>query len=321
MALAWLLHQGGHTVNLWEYQPEDFERLVSTRENPDRLQSFRLPDEIELFNNIKKAVRGANSVVLATPAQFLRSVLTRVAVELREIPAIVNVAKGIEIGTLHRMSELTAEVVSLPPDRIVTLSGPSHAEEVVLRMPTTVVAASSSEAIATEVQRLFSIDRFRVYVSTDLIGVEIGGSLKNIIAIAAGIVDGLEMGDNTKGALLTRGLAEMTRLGVAMGAEPETFAGLSGVGDLVATCFSRYSRNRMVGERIGRGERLDDILAGMKMVAEGVETTRSGYELARLHSVEMPITNEVYRVLFEHKSPSEAVSDLLGRELKAEIWR
>jgi glycerol-3-phosphate dehydrogenase (NAD(P)+) len=187
-------------------------------------------------------------------------------------------------------------------------------------MPTTVVAAGPDDPFVEYVQQVFSTNSFRVYKSDDLVGVELGGSLKNIIAIAAGILDGLGLGDNTKGALITRGLAEITRLGVAMGAQAETFAGLSGVGDLVTTCFSRHSRNRYVGEHIARGEKLPAILDQLKMVAEGVETTRSGRELARIHNVEMPITEQIYQVLFEDKTPSTAIEDLMGRDLKPEIW-
>jgi glycerol-3-phosphate dehydrogenase (NAD(P)+) len=222
---------------------------------------------------------------------------------------------------LKRMSQVILDEMSLAGDKIVALSGPSHAEEVIRDMPTTVVAAGSSEALVTEIQELFSDNYFRVYMCHDLVGVELGGSLKNIIAIAAGIADGLGMGDNTKGALMTRGLAEITRLGISMGADPETFAGLSGMGDLITTCISRHSRNRWVGERIGKGEKLDDVLKKMTMVAEGVETTRSGYQLARLHRVEMPITEAVYNVLFENVAPAEAVGNLMGRTLKPEIWQ
>jgi glycerol-3-phosphate dehydrogenase (NAD(P)+) len=321
MALAWLLNQGGNSVRLWEYDPEDYGRLVSERANPSRLRSFRLPDEIELYDDADAAIANTDLVVLATPAQHLRSVLNSLKTELHPTGGVINVAKGIEINSLQGMSEVICRTTGISPERVATLSGPSHAEEVVEGMPTAVVAASVSAAFASEVQRTFSIGKFRVYASTDITGVEIGGSLKNIIAIAAGIADGLGLGDNTKGAIMTRGLAEMTRLGVALGAEPETFAGLSGVGDLITTCISQHSRNRHVGERIGQGESLDDILSEMAMVAEGVETTRSGRELARKHDVEMPITVEVHHVLFEGKLPSEAVTELLGRELKAEIWR
>ncbi len=321
MALSRLLDTGENSVCLWEYDDAEYRKLLKYRGNPDRLSGFQLPETVELSNDISKAITGAELLVLATPSQYLRSVISPLGGHLDSVHGIVNVAKGIETESLKRMSEVIAEETHFPGERIATLSGPSHAEEVVLDMPTTVVAASESVSFAENVQQLFSIANFRVYVCEDLIGVELGGSLKNIIAIAAGIADGLKMGDNTKGALITRGLAEMTRLGVAMGARVETFAGLSGLGDLFTTCTSRHSRNRTVGERIGRGEKLIDILDSMVMVAEGVETTRSGQELARRYDVEMPITNEIYQVLFNEKSPSEAVADLMGRKLKAEVWR
>jgi glycerol-3-phosphate dehydrogenase (NAD(P)+) len=211
--------------------------------------------------------------------------------------------------------------LKLLPDKIATLSGPSHAEEVVRDLPTTVVVAGEPEAFVYSLQEIFSSQFFRVYFCSDLVGVELGGALKNIIAIASGIADGLGMGDNTRGALITRGLAEITRLGLAMGAQTQTFAGLSGIGDLVTTCSSRHSRNRHVGERLGLGEKLADILNDMSMVAEGVQTTKSGYELARNFNVEMPITTEVYRVLFEDKPARQAVEELMGRKLKSEVWR
>jgi glycerol-3-phosphate dehydrogenase (NAD(P)+) len=217
------------------------------------------------------------------------------------------------------MSEVWREAVpGLPPERVVALSGPSHAEEVGRGIPTVVVAASPSEDAGRRVQEVFMSPAFRVYTSRDVVGVELGGSLKNVIAIAAGISDGIGFGDNTKAAILTRGLAEMARLGAALGARPETFSGLSGMGDLIVTCTSRHSRNRFVGEQIGRGKTLDEVLAGMKMVAEGVRTARSAHDLARRTGMEMPITTEVFRMLFEGKDPRRAVTDLMTRNPRAE---
>jgi glycerol-3-phosphate dehydrogenase (NAD(P)+) len=234
----------------------------------------------------------------------------------------VNLAKGVEIKTLLRVSEIIRQTISIGNRcSVATVSGPSHAEEVSMNIPTSVVAASESSEYASDIQNLFSSPNFRVYRSTDLIGVELGGSFKNIIAIGSGILHGLGMGDNTTGALITRGLAEITRMGVYLGAESETFAGLSGVGDLVTTCLSRHSRNRLVGERIGRGEKLEEILNSMVMVAEGVYTCQSAYEISRKYQVEMPITNEVYKVLFKGKPPRMAVNDLMARSLKKEVWR
>ena len=321
MAVSSLLHNAGCHVTLWEFVPEDYRLLVRMRTNPDKLTDFRLPDEIEITDDLGVAVSEPDVVVLAVPSQHLRSVVMPIAPQLSRAPTLVNLAKGIENGTLKRMSEVIAEVTGASSDRIATLSGPSHAEEVILDMPTTVVAASTSEERARFVQELFSDGNFRVYRSDDIVGVELAGSLKNIVAIAAGIADGLGMGDNTKGALITRGLAEITRLGIALGARPETFAGLSGIGDLVTTCASRHSRNRYVGEQIGRGRKLDDILKSMKMIAEGVDTARSGYELAMRCRVEVPITDQVYRVLFENKSARQAVSDLMERKLREEVWQ
>jgi glycerol-3-phosphate dehydrogenase (NAD(P)+) len=321
MAASGLLHHAGCRVTLWEFVPEDYRLLVRTRTNPDKLADFRLPEEIEITDNLEAAASEPEVVVFAVPSQHLRSVLVPIAAQLSTVPTLVNLAKGIENGTLKRMSEVITEVTGARPNQVTTLSGPSHAEEVILDMPTTVVAASTSEERARLVQELFSDGNFRVYRSDDIVGVELAGSLKNIVAIAAGIADGLGMGDNTKGALITRGLAEMTRLGLALGARPDTFAGLSGIGDLVTTCASRHSRNRYVGEQIGRGRNLDDVLRSMKMIAEGVDTARSGYELAMRCHVEVPITDQVYRVLFENKSARQAVSDLMGRKLREEVWQ
>ncbi len=320
MAIADLLSGNGHEVTLWEFDPGEFDKLNRFRTIPDKLKDFRLPESVVLTNDLSAAVVGATLIVLAVPSQSLRSVLRT----LGRFPAgagMVNLAKGVENGTLKRMSEVIEEELKLAPDKIATLSGPSHAEEVVRGLPTTVVVAGKPETFVVSLQEIFSSQFFRVYFCDDLVGVELGGALKNIIAIASGIADGLGMGDNTRGALITRGLAEITRLGLAMGAQTQTFAGLSGIGDLVTTCSSRHSRNRYVGERLGLGEKLDDILSEMSMVAEGVQTTKSGYELARNFTVEMPITAEVYRVLFEDKPARQAVEELMGRELKSEVWR
>lgn len=321
MAVAYLLNRKGMEVTLWEYFQADYEKLLNSRGNFDKLKKLKLADNIVVTNELSTAVKDCRLLVLAVPSQYVRSVLTSAGNRLNHLKGVVNLAKGIEKKTLKRMSEVIREVTALSPDKIVTLSGPSHAEEVILDMPTTVVVAGHSDDLTTYVQECFSGNVFRVYKCDDLVGVELGGSLKNIIAIAAGIADGLGMGDNTKGALITRGLAEITRLGTALGANAETFAGLSGMGDLITTCISRHSRNRWVGERIGKGEQLEEVLHKMKMVAEGVETTRSGYQLAQLHGVEMPITEAVYRVLFENKAPAEAVENLMGRTLKPEIWQ
>ncbi len=318
LAIARLLDANGHVVTLWAYDPREFESLNRYREIPDRLPGVRLAESIALTVSLSDAVKIADLVVLAVPAQYLRAVLRQLGRGRRS--GVVNLAKGIETGTLRRMSEVIVEETGLALPHISTLSGPSHAEEVAIDMPTTVVVAGEDPAHVVQVQSIFSGPKFRVYTSADLVGVELGGALKNVIAIAAGITDGLGLGDNTKGALITRGLAEITRLGVALGARPETFAGLSGLGDLVATCTSRHSRNRYVGEQIGRGRKLHEILLSMSMVAEGNETTRTAYDLARRSGVDVPITAEVFRVLFENKPPTEAIGHLMGRSLKAEVW-
>lgn len=322
MAMAAHLSRTGHDVVLWEFEPKAFAQLRTTRSQPDKLPGLILDRSIKITDSITDAIAGGGILVLATPAQYLRSLLRSFEGLCGSAEVVVNLAKGVENGSLRRMSEVIAEETpSSSALRVVTLSGPSHAEEVAVDIPTTVVCAGTDETATQLVQEEFSGGNFRVYYCDDLIGVELGGSLKNVIAIAAGIADGLGMGDNAKGALITRGLAEITRLGVAMGAVPETFAGLSGVGDLVTTCFSRHSRNRAVGERIGRGETLEQVLQSMTMVAEGVATCRSAWELAVRYDVEMPITDQIYQVLFKEKSPGGAVSDLMGRSLKAEIWQ
>ena len=231
---------------------------------------------------------------------------------------LVNVAKGIENGSLSTMSEVIKESSNLDSDQIVSLYGPSHAEEVIKGYPTTLVSASSDKSSAEYVQKIFSSDTLRVYTNNDIKGVELGGSLKNVIAIASGICDGIGFGDNSKAALMTRGIAEITRLGVAMGANSDTFSGLSGIGDLIVTCLSIYSRNRYVGEEIGKGKSLVSILDKMDMVAEGIKTTQSVYDLSKKYQVEMPISEGVYQILFNEKNPKEIVSELMTRDLKLE---
>ncbi len=320
-AIAGLLDGAGHRIRLWAHDTRDFESLQKTGRPFEQVGERPLSSLISLSQDIPSTINRADLIVLATPSQYLRPVIRAVAASLDSPCRILNLAKGIEAGSLKRMSEVIADETFFPAEFIATLSGPSLAEEVSSGMPTTVVAAGVSREFVGHIQSVFSIGNFRVYGSEDLIGVELGGSLKNIIAIAAGIVDGLHLGDNTKGALITRGLAEMTRLGTTLGAQAATFAGLSGIGDLVTTCSSLKSRNRTLGFRIGKGEQLAKILSSMTMVAEGVETARSAYQLAQREKVEMPITNEMYRVLFEAKPAAEAVADLMGRALKAEIWQ
>ncbi|HXF99872.1 MAG TPA: NAD(P)H-dependent glycerol-3-phosphate dehydrogenase [Bacteroidota bacterium] len=318
--LAILLTDNYHDVTLWSHKQEYTDVIRARRENPSFLPGIRIPESILATSDLDEAVEGCEMIVTAVPSQFVRSVVGR----LHHLPfdriVLVNVAKGIEVGTLMTMSEVLHDVLpGVPASSIATLSGPSHAEEVSRRIPTTVVAASTDLKTAQLVQKTFMTPYFRVYASTDLKGVELGGSLKNVIAIAAGIVDGANLGDNTKAALMTRGIAEITRLGVALGAQAQTFAGLSGIGDLMVTCMSRHSRNRYVGMEIGRGRKLEDILAEMVMVAEGVETTKSANALARKVGVEVPICAEVYKMLFEGKDPKQSTYDLMTRDAKGEM--
>ena len=314
-AMACLLAGRGLRVTLWSAFPDYAQEMRRTRRNPKFLPGIEIPPQIAI-SAAAEELPAAGLVVLAVPAQFLRKVLGEVGPRLPSGALYVCVAKGLEVGTLLRPSEIVGAV--LGERTFVALSGPSHAEEVAVGLPATVVAASPEEAAARRVQETFRTERFRVYTSTDLAGVELGGALKNVIAIAAGISDGLGLGDNAKAALMTRGIVEIARLGTAMGADPATFSGLSGIGDLIVTCTSRHSRNRAVGEAIGRGQSLDAILARMVQVAEGVWTTRSARELAHRHRVEMPITEVVYAVLFEDKPPAEAVIDLMSRPPRPE---
>jgi glycerol-3-phosphate dehydrogenase (NAD(P)+) len=316
-----LLHSNKHKITLWEFNSQDMLNLKREREHKTKLPDIKIPEEIEITDQLDDAVREAELLALALPSHTVREV----AKKLFQIPLketlVVNLAKGIENDSLCRMSEVLAQ--ELPENLhkgIITLSGPCHAEEVARKMPTSIVVAGLNGEAVKQAQEIFMNRFFRVYTSDDLIGVELGGSLKNVIAIASGICDGLSLGDNAKGALLTRGLAEMVRLGEKLGANPLTFAGLSGMGDLITTCFSKYSRNRYVGEQIGKGKTLKATLEGMVMVAEGVKTTKSAYDLCMKHKVEMPITQQVYRILYENLDPQRALQELMTREPKSEIW-
>lgn len=314
--LAILLGTQGHRVTLWGAFPDYVEQVRKTRENVKFLPGVPIPPAVDLTSDLRQALEGPEVTVVAVPSQYLRSVLQRCAAGPWERTLAVSVVKGIEPESLLRMSELIRSI--LPVRRLAVLSGPSVSYEVARGEPTTVAAAAEDGALARQVQELFTTDRFRVYTSSDVVGVELGGSLKNVIAIACGAADGLGFGVNTKAALVTRGLAEMARLGQAMGARAETFSGLSGLGDLVTTCFSSHSRNRSLGDRLGRGVGLADAVRVTEQVAEGVTTAKSAHALARKHRVEMPITAEVYQVLYEGKPPQQAVRDLMLREPKSE---
>lgn len=320
-ALSVSLAQAGRAVTLWARRPEATATMQQTRHNPTYLPDVVIPPEVTITSSLEEAAHAANMWVIATPSQAVRTLAKRLKPFVRPDLTVVSLAKGIENQTLKTTTQVLADVLdAVPTQRIGVLYGPSHAEEVAERKPTTVVASAPDPDVAEHIQQVFMTDRLRVYVNTDVVGVEIGGSVKNVLAIAAGISDGVGYGDNAKAALITRGIAEIRRLGLAMGARPSTFAGLAGIGDLVVTCMSAHSRNRFVGEQIGKGRTLDEIESSMNMVAEGVRTTESVRDLARHHRIEMPITEAVYAILFEHKDPDHAVHDLMTRSAKRENW-
>lgn len=317
IALTIHLKRAGHTPTLWAYKAVQATRLAETRENPTLLPGAVLPDDILITHNLNDALADTEGVVMAVPSQSIRSTCWEASAFIDRGTWVVCAAKGLEETTHLRMSEVLKQNLTNNPS-IAVLSGPSHAEEVLKKMPTTVVAASADAETATAVQSAFHSEYFRVYTSDDLIGVELGGALKNVIAIAAGITDGLGLGDNAKAALMTRGLHEITRLGVALGAQPATFAGLAGMGDLIVTCTSRHSRNRLLGEKLGKGATLETALGEMVMVAEGAKTARSALALAQQKKVEVPIIEEVNQVLFEGKKAKDALKSLLSRPSKSE---
>jgi glycerol-3-phosphate dehydrogenase (NAD(P)+) len=315
--LALLAHSRSHKVRLWEFCPERASRLYEERENREFLPGFKIPESIEITSDIGESVEHSEAVLFVLPSGTVRKVARKIKPVVGEM-LIVNASKGLENDTLMRMSEVISE--EIPGGKVTSLSGPCIANEVARGVPTTVVVAGDDQEVCKKIQGMLMTPEFRIYTHDDIIGVELGGALKNVIAIAAGMCDGMGLGANSKGALITRGLAEITRLGASMGADPLTFAGLSGVGDLVTTCFSGHSRNRHVGEEIGKGKRLEETLSEMVMVAEGVNTTRCAKRLSEIHSVEMPITSEVHSVLFGVKTPRDAISSLMVRPPKPEIW-
>jgi len=319
--LAVLLNENGHRVVLWEFYREVADAIVRDRENKMFLPGIEVPETIRVEHELGAALDKPDLILVVVPSHAVRSVAREVAKHdvINEKTFVVNAAKGLEEGSLKRMSEVLAEELPVSVDNLFSLSGPSHAEEVSQKMPTSVVVAGRSGPSILAVQEAFMRPYFRVYTNSDIIGVEIGVALKNIIAIAAGICDGLGYGDNTKAALLTRGLVELGRLGGAMGARQETFSGLAGIGDLIATSLSRHSRNRHVGERIGKGETLDQVLGDMVMVAEGVRTTRAAVDLAAKERIELPIIESVHAVLYSGKDPREAINNLMSRPPQDEM--
>jgi len=319
-ALAKLLAEKGYNVTLWARREELREKMEQTHRNDDYLPGILLPPKIRYTNSLEYAVKKKDLIVLAVPSHFVEDIVIKIKNYLHYKTIIVNAAKGLLEGSLKRLSEVIKD--NLGPDLpspIAVLSGPNHAEEVSRQIPTASVTASWDLKTAEKVQDVFMTPYFRVYTNSDLIGVELGGALKNVIALGAGICEGLNYGDNTKAALLTRGLVEITRLGVVMGAKRSTFSGLTGLGDLFVTCNSSHSRNRYVGIMLGKGYPLEEITASMKMVAEGIKTTRAAYELSHKYGVNMPITDEVYNILFCKRSPQKAAENLMGREKRYEI--
>lgn len=315
-ALGLVLHKNGHAVRIWGPFEDYIVDIQTHNENRKFLPGIPCPTDIEWTADPTTAMAGTDAVILAIPSKFYRDVVIRFAPLLKDCPAIASVTKGLDRDTHHRMTETASTL--LDGKAVAALSGPSHAEEVAKGAATAVVAACADHSVAEVFQTLFNCDVFRVYTSDDVVGVELGGALKNVIAIAAGVCDGIGFGDNSKAALITRGLAEITRLGVALGAHPATFSGLSGMGDLIVTCVSQHSRNRRVGERLGQGQTLDEIMAQTEQVAEGVWNSANAKALAAETGVEVPITDEVYAVLHEGKDPRAAVTDLLTRDPRPE---
>jgi glycerol-3-phosphate dehydrogenase (NAD(P)+) len=316
-ALGKMLGDAGTPVRLWVYEPELVDEINSKRENTLFLPGFALPAALTATGSMTEALSGAGLVVSAMPAQVVRRVWTAAAPLLPENAVVVSASKGIEVGSAKIMSEVLPEVVG-PRTRLAYLSGPSFAKEVAAGQPTAVVVASGSAEVGALVQKAFFGPFFRVYTTDDVVGVELGGALKNVIAIAVGAAEGLGLGLNSRAALITRGLAEISRLAVACGANPLTLAGLAGVGDLVLTCTGHLSRNLQVGIRLGRGERLADIVGGMRMVAEGVETSRSAKALAQRMGIEMPVTDVVVGIIEGALSPAAAVRELMSRRMRPE---
>ncbi|MEK5146849.1 MAG: NAD(P)H-dependent glycerol-3-phosphate dehydrogenase [Psychrobacillus psychrotolerans] len=319
-ALAMVLANNEHDCLLWSHRDDQATEITTNHTNKKYLPETILPTNLKATSDFQQAIQHANVIVIAVPTKAIREVCQNMLPFLAEKKLFVHVSKGIEPDSLKRISEMIAEELSEDvTEAIVVLSGPSHAEEVVLKHPTTITVASENMVAAEKVQDLFMNKSFRVYTNDDVIGVEIGAALKNVIALAAGIVDGLGYGDNAKAALITRGLAEISRLGISLGAQPYTFSGLTGMGDLIVTCTSVHSRNWRAGNMLGKGATLNTVLEEMGMVVEGVRTTKAAYQLATKQQVDMPITKALYSVLFEQVNPKEAVDILMHRTKKHEL--
>ena len=314
-----IMHADKYDVSLWEFDKNISEKLESDRENIKLLPGLKFPENLHVTNGLREAVEDAFIVVFAVPSFALRNLCENVKSFINDEQLLVTVIKGIEDSTFLRMSEIIDQVI-LQKKGVVALSGPTHAEEVSKKVPTAIVAACNDLSLAEVIQKAFMRDYFRVYTNEDIIGVELGGATKNVIAIISGISDGIGFGDNTKAAIITRGLAEMIRLGKKVNANEQTFSGLAGMGDLVVTCGSKHSRNRYVGEELGKGRNIDEIINSMSMVAEGVKNCKSIYHYSQSLDVEMPLTEELYKIIYENSSVKESLRRLLGRKEKYEHW-
>jgi len=315
-ALAVVLHNNGHKVNVWSIMEDEVNMLSEKREHVDKLPGVKLPQEMTFTTDLEASVKEKDLIVLAVPSPFTRSTSRKMKPYVSEGQLIVNVAKGVEEHTCMTLSEIIEQ--EIPQAVVAVLSGPSHAEEVGRGLPTTVVVGAKKKATAEYIQNIFMNDVFRVYTSPDVMGMELGGALKNVVALAAGTAAGLGYGDNTMAALITRGISEITRIGVAMGCNEETFAGLTGIGDLIVTCASKHSRNRRAGELIGKGYTMEEAMKEVKMVVEGVYSAKAAIELANKYGIEVPIIEQINKVLFENKPADQAVKDLMFRDRKAE---
>ena len=316
-ALAILLNGNGHDVTVWSIDPDEIEMLDKKREHESKLPGVKIPDNMVFTTDLESAIKDKDFVVMAVPSKFVRGTAASASKFFAEGQIIVDVAKGIEDDTLKTLSEQIHE--EIPQAEVTVLSGPSHAEEVGRKLPTICVIGAYKKEVAEYLQKCFTNEVFRVYTSPDMLGIEIGGALKNVIALAAGVADGLGCGDNTKAALITRGVAEISRLGVKMGGKPETFAGLTGIGDLIVTCASVHSRNRKAGYLMGQGKTMEEAMKEVNMVVEGVYSAKAAAKLAKKYDVSMPIVEQVNEVLFNNKKATEALSDLMFRESKKEV--
>ena len=319
IALTILLYKNGHDLTIWSFDKREAEELKTTRENKTKLPNILLPEDIKVTDNLKEAVDNKDVLILAVPSKAIRSVSKSLKDIIKDNQIIVNVAKGLEEDTLETMTDIIEEELKGKKTQVAVLSGPSHAEEVGKGIPTTCVVSAHNKELTLYLQNIFMNPSFRVYTSPDMLGVEIGGALKNVIALAAGIADGLNYGDNTKAALITRGIKEISLLGVAMGGEQSTFYGLTGLGDLIVTCASMHSRNRRAGILLGQGKTLDEAIKEVNMVVEGVYSAKSALMAAKKYNVEIPIIEQVNAVLFENKNAAEAVNELMIRDKKLEI--